>query len=216
MAATCPGEGLAIRTRFLSLSPCFSKPRSRLSFHITAHGYAGSQISLHSRARAKMTCSSHGKASGTTLVPEIFTPPRGTYSRSIADVSPSQSSECRSCRASVNILRTRWRPSRSIDPFQLSKPTPLAFWRGSLIFANPSIPPSPVEPFGDMPRVFFQNQRLRPSTPHCSISARLYVSCGSQSVIDARSKHSAAHLIRRRFRSKDPGVGPNDSSKTTR
>ena len=123
----------------------------------------------------KTRCFARGRVSGITPGREISTAQQESLWIDTKDASRAQSCKCGDFPESGNIPRTRWPASRSIDPFQSSRSTPLAFWRGFLIFANPSIRPSLRKSFGDTPRVFFQNPRPRPSTPHSSISARSFV-----------------------------------------
>lgn len=168
------GAVRAIRTQFSSPNSCSNKHKSLLSFHITKHGYAGFRISPHWRAPARTTFFVHGRASATTLARETCMPPPEPCWRTIADVSRGQSTGCGGSRASGSTLRTLLPVSRSIDLSQLSKPTPLAFWRGFSIFANPSIPVPAGKRFGNTQRVFFQNPAHEPSTLHCLILARSF------------------------------------------
>jgi len=146
-------------------------------------------------------CSAPGRVSAITPGREISTAQQESLWIDTTNASRAQSSKCGDFPESANTPRTRWPASRSIELFQSSRLTLLAFWPGFLTFANPSIPLSLGKSFGNTPQFFFQNPRPRPSTQHSSVYAR--------------SKHSAAQKNPRLFRSKNPVVRPNYSSKPT-
>ena len=174
MGAISPGAGSAIRTQSSSPSSCSSKRRSPPSYLIITSGSAHFPISPHWRALRKMRCFARGKASAITLAREISTRQQRSLWIDTADNSRGQSIKCSDFPESANIPRTLSPALLSINLFQSSKRTPLAFWRGSLICANQSIPTWAGKSFGNKQRVLFQNPMPRLSTPHFSISARSF------------------------------------------
>jgi hypothetical protein len=73
----------------------------------------------------------------------------------MAETSHEESSKCDNFPESGNTPRMQWPALPSINRSQLSRPTPLAFWRGFSIFANQSISTLGGKRFGNMQRVFF-------------------------------------------------------------
>jgi hypothetical protein len=121
-----------------------------------------------------MRCFARGKAWVITPAREISTPQQRQLWIDMADAFRGQSIRCSCSLASENIPRTLSPALLSINLSQSWKRTPLAFWRGSLICANQSIPTWAGKSFGNTQRVLFQNPMQQFLTPHCSILARWF------------------------------------------
>ena len=175
MAAISPGGGPENRTQFSSPSSCFSKRRSPQSFLITTDGCADFPISPHWRAFQKARCSVRGKASVIMLAREISTPQQKPLWIDTVESSLAKLIKSRSFQALANTPRTQSQALGSINLSRSSKRTLLAFWHAFSIYANQSILAGAGKHFGNVQRVFSQNQIVRLSTPLSSILARLSV-----------------------------------------
>ena len=175
-----------MRMQFSFRSSCSNKHRSPRSFLIITSGCADFPISPVWRALPKMRCFKCGKASAITLAREICTPQQKRLSINTVETSQGKSSGCGVFPESANILLMLWQALPLINRFRLSKPTPVASWRGSSICANQSIPVRAGRSFGNMQQVFFRNLTPRFSTPHFSILARSFACLENRNATCAR------------------------------
>jgi len=109
------------------------------------------------------------------LAREISTPQQKPLWIDTVESSLAKLIKSRSFQALANTPRTQSQALGSINLSRSSKRTLLAFWHAFSIYANQSILAGAGKHFGNVQRVFSQNQIVRLSTPLSSILARLSV-----------------------------------------